>query len=324
MNTASLLSQLRSRDVRFRLDGDELRCDAPAGVLTPEITDELRRRRDDIVRFLKLAQELADPRSALVALQPGGDRTPVFAVPGHSGDVFCYRALAQALGSEQPFFGLEPPGLDGASEPMTRVEDLAAYFADQIRAFRPGGPWIVAGYCAGGTVAFELARQLFSARERSGVLALFGAPYPAAFRPLERRWQRLRYRVRGISRRARLLSRQSGAERLEYVAWRWRLMKQAPVDAIALARGRLERATIDAVAAYEPAGFAGRVYQFVPSEAWAKERRAQRWRGIAPRLQTYAGPDGCTADEMLFPRYAPVFARRFAESCGRHADAGGP
>ena len=57
------------------------------------------------------------------------------------------RDLAQRLGNDQPFFGLEPPGLDGQSEPMDRVEDLAAYFAEQIRAFRPDGPYIIAGYC---------------------------------------------------------------------------------------------------------------------------------------------------------------------------------
>src|SRR2546427_7475953 len=35
--------------------------------------------------------------------------------------------------------GLQPPGLDGRSEPLTRVEDLAAYFAAQIRTFHPNG-----------------------------------------------------------------------------------------------------------------------------------------------------------------------------------------
>src|SRR5205823_4933449 len=91
-------------------------------------------------------------------LERRGTRTPVFAVAGHNGDVFCYRALAQQLGDDQPFFGLEPPGLDGRSEPLRRVEDLAAYFAEQMRAFQPGGPYILAGFCAGGTVAFVRPR----------------------------------------------------------------------------------------------------------------------------------------------------------------------
>jgi thioesterase domain-containing protein len=95
-----------------------------------------------------------------VPLQANGPRVPVFGVAGHNGDVFCYRILAQCLGEEQPFYGLQPPGLDGEGEPLERVQDLAAYFARQILAFRPAGPCTLAGFCAGGTVAFELAQQL--------------------------------------------------------------------------------------------------------------------------------------------------------------------
>ena len=93
-------------------------------------------------------------------LEAAGTRTPIFAVAGHNGDVFAYRALAQHLGPDQPFFGLQPPGLEEGSEPLTRVEDMARYFAEQIRAFRPVGPMSIAGFCAGGTIAFELAREL--------------------------------------------------------------------------------------------------------------------------------------------------------------------
>ena len=117
-----------------------------------------------ILGFLNSAKVLADQPRAIVPLQPLGTRPPVFAVAGHNGDVFCYRALAQHLGDDQPFFGLQPPGADGQSQPLTSVEDLAAYFASQIRAFQPNGPYLLAGYCAGGTIAFELARQLFGGR----------------------------------------------------------------------------------------------------------------------------------------------------------------
>ena len=122
-------------------------------------------RGDGFVGRLVQLQAVAHQQRAIVPLQPmirtEGTRTPIFAVPGHNGDVFCYRALARALGEDQPFYGLQPPGLDGESEPLTRIEDLAAYFAAQIRAFLPQGRCVViAGFCAGGTVAFELAMPL--------------------------------------------------------------------------------------------------------------------------------------------------------------------
>ena len=39
-----------------------------------------------------------------------------------------------------PIVSVQPPGLEEGSEPLTRVEDMARYFAEQIRAFRPVGP----------------------------------------------------------------------------------------------------------------------------------------------------------------------------------------
>ena len=51
-------------------------------------------------------------------------------------------------------------GVDGHGEPLATVVELAAYFVAQIRAFRLDGPYIIAGYCGGGTIALEVAPQL--------------------------------------------------------------------------------------------------------------------------------------------------------------------
>jgi hypothetical protein len=134
VSAAALLSELRRRDIQVRVVGSELRCSAPAGTLTPELRAELQRHKNDVLELLSSAQALAAQARALVPLERGGSRAPIYGVPGHNGDVFCYRALSRALGAEQPFFGLQPPGLDGERAPLTRVEHLAGYFAAQIRA----------------------------------------------------------------------------------------------------------------------------------------------------------------------------------------------
>src|SRR5436190_1639459 len=127
MKVLDFLTMLRDQDIQVWADGERLRCSAPAGALRPELRDELRQRKDDILNFLRSAGSLTRQPRAIIPLQPRGDRTPVFAVAGHNGDVFCYRAIVQHLGDDQPFFGLQPPGLDSQSVPLTRVEDLAAY-----------------------------------------------------------------------------------------------------------------------------------------------------------------------------------------------------
>mgnify|MGYP006170522143 CR=1 FL=1 len=150
------------------------------------------------------AGEIAHQQRAIVPLQPRGSRTPLFAIPGHNGDVFCYRALAQHLGSDQPLFGLQPPGVDGQAEPLRSVEALAAYFASQVRGFMPNGPYGIAGYCAGGAIAFELALQLQRAGATVDFVALFASPHPSWYGPVPQ----LRYRLEHpAARRTRSLLR---------------------------------------------------------------------------------------------------------------------
>ena len=114
-------------------------------------------------------------------LKPTGESPPLFARPGHNGDVFCYLMLAKYLDSRQPLYGVEPKGLDGGALADT-VEDMAAYEVAQIRSFQPVGPYRVAGFCAGGAIAFESARQLVQAGEEVARVMLFGAPFPSVYR----------------------------------------------------------------------------------------------------------------------------------------------
>jgi hypothetical protein len=182
LNVPAFLAELHSRDVRLWADGSQLRCNAPAGALTPELRDQLQQRKSEILAFLRNAETVARQQRAIVPMQPNGARIPVFGAGGHNGDIFCYRHLVQHLGQDQPFFGLHPPGLDDNSKPLERIEDLAAYFADQIQSFRPTGPYIIAGYCAGGAVAFELAQQLLKRGAAVSFLAMFSCVYPTLFR----------------------------------------------------------------------------------------------------------------------------------------------
>lgn len=309
MNAAALLSELRRRDVQVWAVGGELHCKARAGVLTPELRDELRERKGEILKLLESAQALAGQARAIVPLHANGARAPIFAVPGHNGDVFCYRGLAQCLGDDQPFFGLQPPGLDGHDEPLTRVEDIAAYFAAQIRAQRPDGPYMIAGYCAGGTVAFELAQQLSRGGARVSLVALFGSPYPTYFGFGEQLAQRLAQQPARIAKIVRELGSQPLAtylrEKLRQRRARREAEHAAALDPVMVLRAKVECATLEAVRAYAPAHFAGRVALFAPSRQWTA---AQRWRAVAQRTEEYFGPPGCTRQEMLRAGNASVFA----------------
>ena len=255
MSVVELLAQLRALDAHVILDGDRLRLNAPAGVLTDAHREQLQQRKAEILEFLRAAQQLAGQQRAIVPLQSGGHLQPVFAVAGHSGDVFCYRALAEHLGSEQPFYGLQPPGLEEGSEPLTDVAALAAYYASQIREFQPSGPYTLAGFCAGGTVAFELAQQLSQAGQKVTSLVLFGAPFCTSYRTLPQLIANGSYLARRAVVHARALLTMP-SDRRRYFSDRVRALQQAepvaPADPVLIRRGLVEEATLAAGASISP------------------------------------------------------------------------
>ena len=49
----SLLGRLRELNVRLWVDGAELKCDAPKGVLTGELASEIKSHKPEIIQLLK-------------------------------------------------------------------------------------------------------------------------------------------------------------------------------------------------------------------------------------------------------------------------------
>lgn len=333
MSVGEFLADLRRRDIHVRAEGDRLHCDAPAGALTEELREELRRRKGEVLAFLHAAEALARQQRAIVPLQRGGSGMPIFAIPGHNGDVFCFRALAQSLGEDRAFYGLEPPGLDGFHPPLERVEDLAAYFASQVQAFRPGESCIVAGYCAGATVGLELARQLRQQGIHVPYLALFGAPYPLWYRwPEQLRWN-LRREVLRLAAHARELAGRPVTRWPDYARGKWVHRRERgatehapPDDPVLIRRARVEQATLKAVRRYHPAPFTGRIGLFLPFQDAVLEDGARRWRRLARHADEHFATPGSDGFNLLREPHAAVVAGQLRQtlapldSGGFHAD----
>ena len=319
MSLADLLAELRRRDIRLSVEAGRLRCNAPAGALTAELREALRARKAELLEFLRDAAAIARQPEAIVPMQPRGSRIPVYAIGGHTGDFFAYQDLVRHLGAEQPFYGLHPPGLDERSQPLQSVEELAAYFATQIGAFQAGGPCIVAGYCAGGACALELARRLAASGTDVRFVALFGCPHPTLYRWSPGYW------VKRIVTHARALATlPTFRQRREYVVARVRARLQAihdertpsGHDPVSRLQFEFGQATIAALKRCMPRRYAGRVCLFLPNREWYREGGAAlRWRQEAPRGEEYYGPDSVDPDRMLVDPHAAAFAALFNAAC---------
>jgi thioesterase domain-containing protein len=324
MTIPDLLAELAGKDIAVWVESDRLRCNAPAGTLTAELRDQLRDRKSEIVGFLSMAAAMARQQPALVPLQPLGTRTPIYAVPGGHGDVFSFSDLSKHLGDDQPFFALQPPGLDGRTEPMEQVEEIARYFAGQILEYQPDGPYVIAGHCSGAATALELARFLGERGAEIQCLAFFGPLHPSTFRGLPR----LLFHAGKVGLHLREMAKlPSFGARRRYVGERLRARLASvrerdaseKTDPVLARRARLAAAADTAVLRYTPAPYHGRVCMFLPNKAWLRSGTAPlRWLRTMPHAEIYYGPDNCNGfGLMLLDPDAPAIAELYRQSIRR-------
>jgi thioesterase domain-containing protein/acyl carrier protein len=127
--------------------------------------------------------------ASLVAIQSEGRRPPLFCVHAVGGNVLNYRHLAHHLGPDQPVYGLQSRGLDGSEVGSVTIEEMAATYIAEMKSLCPTGPYCLAGSSFGGTVAYEMARQLVLQGDAVGLVALLDSHGPVGTAP---RWGLLR------------------------------------------------------------------------------------------------------------------------------------
>ena len=113
----------------------------------------------------RLGEELSTP---LISLGASAGMPPLFCVHPAGGHVACYVPLARHLGPEQPFFALQ--AIDNSK--IQSIPDMADAYLAAVRQVRPRGPYHLAGWSLGGTIAFEMARKLRAVGEKVELLAL--------------------------------------------------------------------------------------------------------------------------------------------------------
>ena len=220
--------------------------------------------------------------ASLVPVQPGGSKPLFFCVHGAGGNVLLYRDLARHMGADQPFYGLQAKGLDGKQPFHTRIEDMAADYIQEIRQLQPEGPYCLGGYCMGGDIAFEMARQLVRQGQTVAFLALLDTqrqwitnlkPYIKWYQ----RYQQIAFHIRNFlqadmqGKRGFLLEKASEAGRR--IKRRYDIARSEIAYALKLRVDKplvlMEKINDNASIAYQPAPYPGRVTLFCPRTNYA-------------------------------------------------------
>jgi thioesterase domain-containing protein/NRPS condensation-like uncharacterized protein len=160
-----------------------------------------------------LAERLASTGSSsartgnprVIPIRADGTQPPLFLI----SQSMIFRRMAEHLGSDQPVFAVRMQDEDVAHcGADASFEAIGRYYADVIRAVRPGGPYRVGGWCVAGWLAYEVAQSLLAQGEEVELLVIIDAWAPGYWRDMIGRqrlfamlsyyWSRLKLHARSI------------------------------------------------------------------------------------------------------------------------------
>ncbi|WP_409055753.1 amino acid adenylation domain-containing protein [Streptomyces sp. SYP-A7185] len=115
----------------------------------------------------------------LLSLRPEGDRPPLFCLHTGMGLSWTYATLLSHLPRDLPVYGLQARGIARPEQLPGSIAEMAADYADEIRAVQPEGPYHLLGWSIGGTLAQAVASRLEELGQEVALLALLDA-YPGS------------------------------------------------------------------------------------------------------------------------------------------------
>lgn len=98
--------------------------------------------------------------SRLVPFQSKGKNSPIYCWPGLGGYCMNLRLLAEKLGTDRAFFGVQAYGINTGETPYETISEMAAKDIAMIKQNQGDGPYTLWGYSFGARVAFEACYQL--------------------------------------------------------------------------------------------------------------------------------------------------------------------
>ncbi len=113
-----------------------------------------------IAQLIDGDSEALPESTSLVPLRISGDKPPLFCLHGGGGHVFFYQGLAKNLPENQPVYTLQPSGLDGQGTRHQSIQEMAAYYVEEIQRVQPRGPYRILGTCFSNAVALEIGNLL--------------------------------------------------------------------------------------------------------------------------------------------------------------------
>lgn len=154
MSISDFIQDLENKDIHLLLNDEQLKINAPKGALNEDLINIIKQNRNEIIKELKLKEELA---ATLISMD-----APFFRFNRNAEKkIYCFPTI---IG-----FGVWCSRLEYYLKDFSLIsfnykknEDLPAYYADLIMKDSPYSDITILTYSAGGRIAIEVTKVLES------------------------------------------------------------------------------------------------------------------------------------------------------------------
>jgi amino acid adenylation domain-containing protein len=128
-----------------------------------------------LAQYIKSAKKeitpIIDDRMVLLKKKPANSGHLFFIHDG-TGETEGYIEFCNHLSAQFNCWGIGAPKIENYTPQNLSIQEVAQQYIPKIESLQPHGPYYIAGWSIGGTIAFEMARQLEQQQEKIDFLAL--------------------------------------------------------------------------------------------------------------------------------------------------------
>lgn len=122
-------------------------------------------------------KEISSQEASVVMLKKGHD-SDVFLIHAGNGEISCYHELSRLISNDFTVWAFKADDDLVLNNKVRDMHELATLYVDRLIKIKPEGPYHLAGWCIGGSIAFEMAQILERCGDHVSSVTLFNSIAP--------------------------------------------------------------------------------------------------------------------------------------------------
>ncbi len=126
--------------------------------------------------------------SPIITLHEKNNALPIYLIHETTGISTSYITLAKELSTTHAIYGIQDPTID-KTDKFNSMKEMCKNYVCALKKQQPNGPYALIGWCMGGMIAFEMARQLSDESTDDISVILIDTPADVSENALKKTWQ---------------------------------------------------------------------------------------------------------------------------------------